>query len=180
MKNKWKLVKTETAYIDPVLRVEHRDFHFSRNDKVGTFTLVCMRNWAVVVPLTKEGKMVLVKQFRIGTQDVAYEFPGGALEKGEDAMEGAKRELAEETGYEGSLTHLSDMAPNPAFMDNTCFLYLAENCEKTSELNLDPFEDVEPAEFTVSEVEEMILKGEIVHSISIAAYGAYMAFLRHK
>ncbi|PLX67509.1 MAG: NUDIX hydrolase [Denitrovibrio sp.] len=178
MKDNWKLVKTETTYTDPVLRVEHRDFHFKKNDSVGTFTVISMKNWAVIVPVTAEGKLVLVKQFRVGTCDVSYEFPGGAVETGEDPLIGGARELVEETGYEGELTELVRMNPNPAFMDNTCYLYLAVNCVKTSELFLDPFEDVEPAEFSLSEVEQMILNGQISHSISIAAYGAYIASLR--
>lgn len=180
MKDNWKLIGSKIAYKDPVLLVEHRDFHFKKNDSVGTFTIVKMRDWAVIVPVTKEGKLVLVKQYRVGTQDVGYEFPGGALEKGENAMEGAIRELAEETGYEGKFSTLCEMAPNPAFMDNTCYLYLAEDCVRTGELNLDPFEDLEPVEFSLEEVGEMILDGSIVHSISIAAYGSYVAHLNKK
>ncbi|ADD69157.1 NUDIX hydrolase [Denitrovibrio acetiphilus DSM 12809] len=179
MEKNWKLVGAELVYKDPVLQVEHRDFHFKKNDEVGTFTVVSMKDWAVIVPVTEEGRFVLVKQYRVGTRSVAYEFPGGALEKGEKPEEGAARELVEETGYCGSLSKLCDLSPNPAFMDNTCYLYLAENCTKTSDLSLDPFEDIEPAEFSLRDVENMILNGEIVHSISIAAYGAYIALLNN-
>jgi len=173
MLKNWKRINTETVYENPVLRVERRDFHFSKNDSVGAFTIVCMCDWAVIVPVTSEGKMVLIKQYRVGSEEVAYEFPGGALEKGEAPIAGAERELAEETGYSGNLSDLCKMRPNPAFMDNFCYLYMAENCEKTQELVLDPFEDIEPEEFTVEEVEAMILDGRINHSISIAAYGAW-------
>jgi len=177
MEKNWKLLKSEIVYKDPVLLVEHRDFHYSKNDSVGKFTIVKMRSWAVIVPVTKEGKLVLVKQYRVGTLQAAYEFPGGALEGDEDRAFGAARELKEETGYEGELTLLSDARPNPAFMDNYCYVYLAEKCEKTSGLHLDPFEDLEPEEFSVEEVEQMILDGRIAHSISMAAYGCYKAFL---
>ncbi|PLX71534.1 MAG: NUDIX domain-containing protein [Denitrovibrio sp.] len=180
MEDNWRLIKSEEKFKDPVLRVEHREFYYKRNDSHGTFTVISMKDWGVVVPVTIEGKMVLVKQYRVGSCDAAYEFPGGALEVGEDPTSGSARELSEETGYEGELTFLSKMRPNPAFMDNFCYLYLAEKCEKTSELLLDPFEDLEPVEFDVSEVEQMILDGRIVHSISIAAYGAYRAFLTQK
>lgn len=180
MKDNWKLLKSETKFKDPVLSIEHRDFYYKRSGQNGRFTVVSMKDWGVVVPLTKSGRMILVKQYRVGTCETAYEFPGGALEKGEDALAGSARELSEETGRTGELTFLSKMRPNPAFMDNYCYLYLAENCEKTSDLVLDPFEDIEPEEFDVSEVEQMILDGRIVHSISIAAYGAYMAYISKK
>jgi len=176
MKNNWKQIKSEKVFQDPVLRVEHRDFYFSRNGSEATFTVISMKDWAVLVPVTTEGRLVLVKQFRVGTAEAAYEFPGGALEKGEDPACGAARELAEETGYTGRLTHLSKMRPNPAFMDNFCYVYAAEDCEKTGGLVLDPFEDLEPEEFEVSEVEQMIKDGRIVHSISIAAFGCYKIY----
>lgn len=163
-----------------MLRVEYRDFHFKKNDSVGRFTVVSMKNWAVIVPVTAEGNLILVRQFRVGTLETLYEFPGGALEDGEDEAAGALRELEEETGYKGALTELCRMRPNPAFMDNFCWLYMASDCVRTSELSLDPFEDLEPVEFTPDEVERMILDGRIVHSISIAAYGAYIAYLKTK
>jgi 8-oxo-dGTP pyrophosphatase MutT (NUDIX family) len=180
MESNWKLIKSETAYTDPVLRVEHRDFLYRKTGSVGKFTIVSMKNWAVIVPVTTEGKLVLVRQYRVGTCETGYEFPGGALEHGESPLEGAARELTEETGYSGCLTELCAMRPNPAFMDNICYLYLAEDCIKTSELNLDPFEDIEPAEFTLEEVESMILDGRISHGISIAAYGSFAAYCRQK
>lgn len=180
MEKNWKLVNTEIVYKDPVLRVEHREFHYTKSDSVGRFTVVSMKNWAVIVPVTKEGKFVLVRQFRVGTGEVAYEFPGGALETGEEAMTGAGRELAEETGYSGRLTLLCKMRPNPAFMDNFCYVYLAEECEQTSGLELDPFEDLEPEEFSLAELESMILDGRVPHSISVAAYGAYRAHQKRK
>jgi hypothetical protein len=61
-------------------------------------------------------------------------------------------------------------------MDNFCYLYLAENCERVSDLKLDPFEDLEPVFFSVEKVAEMIRNGDIVHSITLAAFGAYCSF----
>lgn len=175
MRERWELRKSAEVFKDAVLRIEHRDFHYQKNDSVGTFTVVCMKDWAVIVPVTSDSRLILVKQFRIATDEVTYEFPGGAIEKGEDPLKGAVRELQEETGHAGRLSLLSRMRPNPSFMDNFCYSYLAEDCEKTSGLNLDPFEDIEPVTVTFEEFEDMITNGSIVHSITLAAYGAYKA-----
>lgn len=175
MKNRWTLKDRREVFKDHVLRIEHRDFHYSTNGSTGTFTVLSMKDWAVIVPFTTEGNLILVKQFRVATGDITYEFPGGALEIGEDADFGAQRELTEETGYGGKLSLLSKMRPNPAFMDNFCYAYLAEGCEKVSDLNLDPFEDIEPVTVTTEEFEQMIKDGSVVHSITLAAYGAYKA-----
>jgi 8-oxo-dGTP pyrophosphatase MutT (NUDIX family) len=176
MKNNWTLKNVQLEYENPVLRIERRDFLFNKNNSVGNFTVVSMRDWGVVVPITSDGEMLLVRQFRVATGEVTYEFPGGALETGEDPLSGSKRELQEETGFSGNMTFMSKMRPNPAFMDNFCYLYLAENCEKVSNLKLDPFEDLEPVFFSVEKVAEMIRNGDIVHSITLAAFGAYCSF----
>jgi len=176
MKDNWKLVNRNLEYENPVLRVEQRDFQYSHNDSIGHFTVVSMKDWAVIVPITSEGKVIMVRQYRVATDEVTYEFPGGALESGEDALSGAERELMEETGFDGEVSLMSKIRPNPAFMDNFCYLYFAENCRKVSGLNLDPFEDLEPVEFSMDEVEQMIKDGKIIHSITIAAYGAFRVF----
>ncbi|MGE4266562.1 MAG: NUDIX hydrolase [Deferribacterales bacterium] len=175
MKRHWTLKDRREMFKDVVLKIEHRDYHFSKNGQTGTFTVVSMKDWAVIIPVTKEGKFILVKQFRIATGEVTYEFPGGALEAGEDADTGALRELTEETGFAGSLTLLSKMRPNPAFMDNFCYAYVASDCEKVKELNLDPFEDIEPVEVTRQELDAMIADGRIAHSIPLSAYGVFRA-----
>lgn len=176
MKDRWSLKARREAFKDTVLKIEHRDFFYKTNGQTGTFTVLSMKDWAVLVPVTKDNKLIIIKQFRVATGDVAYEFPGGALEAGENPDQGAERELKEETGHTGRLTLLSKMRPNPAFMDNFCYAYLAENCEKVSGLKLDPFEDIEPLEVSFDEFEQMVLNGEIVHSITLAAYGAFKAF----
>lgn len=175
MKNRWTLRNRREVFKDTVLKIEHRDFHYSANGQTGTFTVLSMKDWAVIVPVTKDGRLLLVRQFRVATGDITYEFPGGALETGEEADYGAMRELEEETGHRGKMTLLSKMRPNPAFMDNFCYAYLAEDCEKVAELKLDPFEDIEPEAVAFEEFEQMIKDGRVVHSITLAAYGAFKA-----
>lgn len=175
MRERWELRKREEVFKDSILRIEHRDFHYKKNNSTGTFTVISMKDWAVIVPVTSDGKLILVRQFRVATDEVTYEFPGGAIEHGEDPLTGAVRELREETGYTGSLELLSKMRPNPSFMDNFCYSYLALGCEKTNNLDLDPFEDIEIVVVTFQELERMIEKGQITHSITLAAYGAYKA-----
>ena len=178
MEENWSLKNRREVFKDHVIKVEHRDFFYSKNAQTGTFTVLSMKNWAIIVPVTKEGNLVLVRQFRVATGEETYEFPGGALEQGEENSDGALRELAEETGYTAAATELLvNMRPNPAFMDNFCYVYLASGCVKSSELNLDPFEDLEPFEVSVAEFEEMIRQGKIIHSITLAAYGAFKARL---
>ncbi|GAB1535928.1 NUDIX hydrolase [Geovibrio sp. ADMFC3] len=175
MKSRWRYIKTEKKYADRVLSVEHRHYHFDGAGASMPFTVVNIKNWVITVPVADSGKLVLVRQFRVGTDSVTYEFPGGAVDDGEVTADAALRELAEETGYSSlSAKSLGIMHPNPAFMTNTCHCFLAENCVNGGSMNHDLFEETEPVEFTREEVLKMVQTGGITHSITIAAIGLWL------
>ena len=169
MKNRWRFLNTEKKYSDPVLSVEHRHYHFDGVNDSMPFTIVNMRNWVITVPLTTEKRLILVRQFRAGTDSVTYEFPGGAVDKGENSEKAALRELLEETGYK------SENALSPAFMTNTCHCFLAENCINTGVMKHDLFEETEPHEFEIDAVVKMLNTGEITHSLTIASIGLWLS-----
>src|SRR6185503_21228824 len=93
----WKVV--ETSYFRPRFRVDKCELP---NGNFLDATILEFNAWANIVALTKDGQVVLVRQYRHGVCDVLLEFPGGVVERGEDPVEGAKRELLEETGYSSS------------------------------------------------------------------------------
>jgi len=175
MNDKWKFLGSKTAYTDPILKVEHREYYYKDADASMPFTLVHMANWASIVALTDDGKVVCVRQFRIGMDDYTIEFPGGAVENGEDHADAAARELEEETGYKcRSIRKIGEMSPNPAFMKNRCHVYLAEGCTPTGKMNPDQFEDIEPVEYSIDEVKGLIAEGRLNHSIVLAAWAIYL------
>src|SRR6188474_1815299 len=90
----WKVL--ETSYLHPRFRIDKCELS---NGNLLDATIFEFRSWANVVALTKKNEVVLVKQYRHGICDALLEFPGGVVEDGEDPMDGAKRELLEETGY---------------------------------------------------------------------------------
>jgi ADP-ribose pyrophosphatase len=175
MKNRWRFIEAEQKFKDRVLTVEHRRYHYDGANDSMLFTVVNIKNWVITVPVTRDGKLILVRQFRVGTDSVTYEFPGGALDDGENPQVGALRELEEETGYRSKVAkRLGDMHPNPAFMTNQCFCFSAEGCTPDGEMHHDLFEDTAPEEFTEDEVRTMIKDGRITHSITIAAFGLWL------
>ncbi|MBP2670269.1 MAG: hydrolase [candidate division NC10 bacterium] len=83
---------------------------------------------AGIVPLTSEGQIVLVRQYRHVPGEFCWEIPGGGMHPGESADAAAQRELREETGYRaGSLRHLGGFWPNNAYLDEIIHVYLAED-----------------------------------------------------
>jgi len=127
-------------------------------------------DWVNVVPITPQGDVVLIRQFRAGTAEVTIEVPGGMVEAGEDPGAAGLRELEEETGYRATrLVRLGAVRPNPAILRNTCHMYLALDAVPTGRTNFDPGEDVHAFEVPWDEVQAMIADGRIDHSLVLNA-----------
>jgi len=92
------------------------------------------------------------------------------MDKGEDVLTAAQRELLEETGYAGSPARIiGSAAPNPALQNNRVHFVLVENCAPKASVNFDHHEELETGIFPLAEVEKMIRRGEIFHSLSLNA-----------
>jgi ADP-ribose pyrophosphatase len=167
---KWPTLSTQkilTAHVFRYLKVERQS---PLTHKVGEFDVVQCFNWVNVIAITKDQKIVLVKQYRHGTDEITLEIPGGAVHPNEEFLLAAQRELQEETGYTSKeWSFLGQVDANPAFMSNYCQTYLAMNAVKTHDQNLDPFEEIEVELIDVNKLNEMVLNGAITHSLIIAA-----------
>ena len=115
-------------------------------------------------------KIILVRQFRYGTQKYSLEPPGGVIEQGEDPVLAGQRELLEETGYSGEDAKIiGTVFPNAAIMSNQCYFLLLKNVEKTSDVSFDPHEELETVKVPVKQLQELVKSGEISHSIGVNA-----------
>lgn len=136
-------------------------------------------DWVNVIALTIPGDLLLVEQFRHGTDAVTLELPGGAVDPGETPHDAALRELEEETGYRATRAHpLGWVEPNPAFLNNRCHTFLALGCEPTGEIDLDPSEEIRVQTTTLAGFTNLIDDGAIAHSLVIAAHDHFQRGLR--
>ena len=127
-------------------------------------------DWVNVTALTPEGRVVIVKQFRFGTSKTTIEIPGGMVDPGEDPMDAGKRELLEETGFTSERwSSLGSVAPNPAFLDNRCHHFLAEDAIQVAAPAPDGGEDIVVTTMSPAEIARGIAAGEIDHALVLTA-----------
>ena len=119
----------------------------------------------------RHGKFVFVKQYRKAAEEALIEVIAGGLEPGEDPIEGAKRETAEETGYEvTSIKFLTTIICTPGYCEERIHLYFAELSETAHSQDQDPDENVYPVVLSAEEVEEGIRNGTIFDSKTLSAW----------
>jgi ADP-ribose pyrophosphatase len=134
----------------------------------------CIRHpgGALVVPVTPEGKLVLVKQYRFAVQGRTLEFPAGTVEPDEDPAETIKREVEEETGYRAhKWTNLGEFILAPGYSDEMIYAFLAQELELLENPpEQDEDEDIEVVLMTPEELEQAIIAGEPVDAKSISSF----------
>ena len=135
------------------------------------FIVLDASNWVNVIALTPDGQMILVEQYRHGSNTVELEIPGGVMDVTDASPAAAGvRELAEETGFVGENAQIvGQVYPNPAIMSNTCFTVLLRNCRQVQALTLDQGEDLATRLVPVAQVPELVASGQIRHSLVVAA-----------
>lgn len=116
-----------------------------------------------LIPITSEGNLILVKQFRKSLNRTLVEIPAGRIEIGEDPRVTAIRELEEETGYgAGKVTYIQSFATSPGFANEIIHLYLAEDLyEIENPAAGDEDEFIELLEVTINEAEQLVASGDI-------------------
>ena len=126
---------------------------------------------AVVVPVKGNGKIVMIKQYRYPLDKFLIELPAGKLEKNEDPMKCAARELEEETGYNvGKIEKLGSIFTTPGFCTEELHIYLAKDLKPGNHNREEGEYGMEIFEFSQDEIEEKIRKGEIVDSKTICGF----------
>ncbi|MBC2596289.1 NUDIX hydrolase [Ruficoccus amylovorans] len=151
-----------------VYDVYKRHYRHPGDGRSGDFYIIHCNDWVQTVPLTEDGQVILVRQYRFGTQALSWEVPGGIIDDGEEPVAAGLRELVEETGYRCKTSRLlAQCYPNPALQENRTFFVLAEGCTLHSGQNLDQHEELEVKLFPVAEVSRMARNGKISHALAI-------------
>lgn len=167
----WPRISSDAIADCRIFKVREDLCERETDGKQSTFFVIECPDWVNVIALTPEKEVVLVEQYRYGTEEILLEIPGGVIDNGEHPAMAAKRELLEETGYSaGKWVFLGKSLPNPAMQDNTVHHYLALDCEKTAETNFDEHESLVTKLAPLSETGDLVRSGKISPSQVVAAF----------
>jgi 8-oxo-dGTP pyrophosphatase MutT (NUDIX family) len=173
----WTFLHSHDVTDHRIFRLRYDLYRFEPSGREQDFIVIDTVSWVNVVPVTAAGNVVLIRQFRHGIRDVTMEIPGGMMDEGETPEAAAARELREETGYVAEkIRLLARVLPNPAVQNNYLYLFAAEGCRKTGKSQPDAFECIDVLERPLSDIPELIRKGEISHSMVISAF-AFMGLV---
>lgn len=156
---------------------------WSRSPRTGrehNFFVLETGDWVNVIPITPEGQVVLIRQYRHGIEAVTLEIPGGMVDSNDGQPgQSAERELLEETGYRAEkIIHIGTTTPNPAILNNRCHSFLALNARPITSPQLDGSEDIEFELVDIAAIPDLIASGQITHALVIAAFYFYDQYTR--
>jgi len=162
----WVAFPDKVLLETPVMTVRSGPVQSGRNGKTKDFYLLDFPAWVNVVALTPEGSIVMIRQYRYGSDRLELEIPGGMIEPGEDPVAAGCRELLEETGYRGDHARvIGKVCPNPAIQRNYCYTVLVENVRQVGRPDFDEMEDIECLLMSERELFRQVADGGIEHGL---------------
>lgn len=173
MSDDWELQREELADYR-IFRVCRKRGLSPRTGNPVEFYGIEATDWVQVIPVTMDGRLLMVEQFRPGAEVWTLEFPAGMMDAQETPEQAAARELEEETGFTAAALHeVGAVYANPAIQSNRLHVMLAEQCRQTAAPRQDDAEDVRIRMVAPEEVPGMIRSAEINHALVLTAWQLY-------
>jgi ADP-ribose pyrophosphatase len=166
----WPLKESRSAGDYKIFKVRSDLRTSPRTGKEHEFFVIESVDWCNIVALTPDNQLVMVEQYRQGTNLIELELPGGMIDPGEGPLETAARELREETGYAGDAPESGGFVyANPAIMNNKVHTTIIRNAAKQHDTELDAGEDLITRLVPLADIPKLIHNGTIGHSLMVAA-----------
>jgi 8-oxo-dGTP pyrophosphatase MutT (NUDIX family) len=166
----WEIDRSEYIQDCRIFKVRRDRARSPMSGKQGDFFVLDAPDWVSVVPITEDGMLICVAQYRHGSRRISLETPAGLVEPGEALEVAAARELREETGYVArSMTLLGSTYANSAFMNNRFTALLAEGCTLQDPTAWDEHEELELRLIPFENIPDLLAQGAIDNTSAVLA-----------
>jgi 8-oxo-dGTP pyrophosphatase MutT (NUDIX family) len=165
----WRLLGIREVFSCRLFKLKVKEFLSPRTGKPHEFYQIETRDWVGIIPLLNE-EVILVRQFRHGSEEMSLEIPGGIVDE-DDPLQAALRELEEETGFKAKrIELLGVLKPQPALFNNRFYVFLARELEKVGDPLPEETEQIELVKMPLSQVLKDMASGKIDHALVLAAF----------
>jgi ADP-ribose pyrophosphatase len=168
----WEIVKSEIVFHNKWVTIQKDAVKLPNGLVIDDYYVNVRPEVAISLPVTREGKAIMVRQYKHGGKEIFLEFPGGVFEaEKETALEGALREMREETGYySDEMFYLGKVYDDPTKDTNCIHFFLAKNAYKKFEPEPDPTENIEVIEVPFEDIPGLIRNNKMQVCGTIAIY----------
>ena len=174
---KWRVLHSEYLARKPWFTVRHESLALPDGRTIPDYYVFEHPEWVNITAIDREGRFVMIDQYRHGLGETSYEIPAGVVEPSDASLlDAARRELREETGYGGGEWRLlTSISANPATQNNLTHCFLATGVERLGDQQLDATEDIRVHLFSRSEVLELLRTDRIRQALMAAPLWRYFA-----
>jgi ADP-ribose pyrophosphatase len=166
--NNFKLLTSKEIYKGRVIDLRVDEIQYENG--ITGYREVATHPGGAAIVAVKDGKIILVTQYRYPLNKIIYELPAGKLDHSEDPVVCAKRELEEETGYiSENFIKLGEIVSTPGFCNERLYLFLASGLKQGKKNHGEGEYGMETHYFSLGEIEEKIFNGEIIDAKTICA-----------
>ncbi len=166
---KWKTLSSEYLFNDTWLRARKDRCQRPDGKIVDPYYVIEYPEWATGLGLTKDNKVLMVRQYRHALGEVCTEIPGGCIDSTDKDPEAAiRREFLEETGFAFEEVYsLGNTSPNPSTNSNLMHMFLLTGGQKVQEQDLDGNEEIEVLQISLDELKRLLLDNKIIQSMHV-------------
>lgn len=166
---KWKTLDSKLAFDNPWFKVRQDKVELPSGKVLDDYFVYLKGHGSVVVPVTKDNELIMVRQYRHAAGELMIELPAGFINEGETPLESVTRELKEETGYAGKIEPLTKFHNDSAKVDCVINVFLATDLKEGERTQSNDDEEIEVMKIHYKKVLEMIDSGEIWAADAVAA-----------
>ncbi|HEX8514657.1 MAG TPA: NUDIX hydrolase [Bacteroidia bacterium] len=171
---KWELLKEEDLSPSRWYPLFRHEVRLPNGHVMDDYYISKLGDVAMIIPVTKRGDLILVRQYKHGIREITLEFPAGIIEPGQTPLDAAYAELEQETGVQAkNIVLLGELRSLPSKNFSRLFGFIAFNAMITTDQQLDVSEEIEVVTLSLRDTEEKIMSGEINCSDTVALYTLY-------